>query len=74
MTQARELALGGRVVAFAAGSLTLTPRELDQPALIEPRSGAFMHPGSSLMGRAARSCADASPSTKHPNATPLNRD
>jgi hypothetical protein len=51
VTQARELALADRVVAFAAGSLTLAPCQLDQPALIEPRGGAFMHHGGSLIGR-----------------------
>jgi hypothetical protein len=50
VTQTRELALAGRVVAFAAGSLTLPPGELDQPALIKPRRGAVMHHGGSLMG------------------------
>jgi hypothetical protein len=50
VTQAREPAVGDRVVAFAAGSLTLPPGQLDQPALIEPRSGAFMHHGGSFMG------------------------
>ena len=42
-------ALTNRVVTFAAGTRTLAPGQLDQPAVIKPCSGAFVHHRGSLM-------------------------